>query len=208
MYGVCADCGASGAMDGPVAADSILTCPECGYEQPYLRLPLFVVVGASGAGKSTMAKDLTALDEAPAAVYLDSDILLIEPFAGNGWEEYRETWVWLCFNIAQSGRPVVLFGGGDPGDYASVSWMRFFSDTHYLALTCGPDELERRLRDRPAWRGSAEPEFVARQLDWNASLMTGSRPGGHTWDALSTSGRHQDDTARGIALWMRRHWRW
>src|SRR5262249_10108352 len=53
---------------GPVAM-----CPECGHRHPFLQLPLLLVSGASGAGKSTICHAL--LGALPEVVLLDSDIL-------------------------------------------------------------------------------------------------------------------------------------
>jgi len=48
-------------------------CPECGHRHPFLQLPLLLVSGASGAGKSTICHAL--LGALPEVVLLDSDIL-------------------------------------------------------------------------------------------------------------------------------------
>lgn len=153
-----------------------------------------------------MARHLAALDAAPDAVYLDSDILLIEGISDRGWDEYRDVWVWLCVNISQSGRPVVLFGGGDPADYARASRAHCFSSMHCLALTCDADELRRRLHARPAWRESSEPRFMAAQIEWNERLMVGGCQGGQTWHVVDTSASDPAATAREVAHWVAGHW--
>ena len=71
------------------------------------------------------------------------------------------------YNISQSGRPVVLFGGGSPYEFERLHRRKYFSTIHYLALTCDPSVLENRLLARPAWRSAFRPEFIKAQTDWN-----------------------------------------
>jgi len=84
--------------------------PECGQRHRFLRLPLFVVSGASGTGKSAVCRYL--LGNLAEVVVLDSDILWRPEFGstGAGSPTFCETWLRVAKNIGQSGRPVVLFG--------------------------------------------------------------------------------------------------
>jgi hypothetical protein len=81
-------------------------------------------------------------------------------------------------NIAQSGRPVLLFGLADPDRYESRPERRYIGSIRTLALVCEEAELTRRLTSRSAWRKSAEEEFVRSMLQFNASLrsLAASRP--------------------------------
>ena len=56
MFNVCARCGEYVVEKIVDAARSVAICPICGYEQPFLRQPLFVVTGASGAGKTAVCR--------------------------------------------------------------------------------------------------------------------------------------------------------
>jgi predicted kinase len=203
---ICPGCGDISRHDLAAAAGRAPHCLRCQHERLYKRLPLLVVTGPSGAGKSTIAADLAATPDVPDAVYLDSDTLLIKGLTDRGWDEYRDGWVWTCVNIAQSGRPVVLFGAGDPIEFARASRIEYFSSTHYLALTCDEDELRRRLIARPASRKSADPAFIQAMVDWNARLTAGRDPNGVTWDVLNTSENLPAATAREVARWVGRHW--
>jgi len=83
--------------------------PECGHRHKFQYLPLWIVSGASGSGKSTVCNHLTG--QLGEVVTLDSDILWQESFdtpETNYWD-FFETGLRMCKNIAQSGRPVVLF---------------------------------------------------------------------------------------------------
>jgi DNA-directed RNA polymerase subunit RPC12/RpoP len=73
MWNVCWQCGAYRADKIIDSAGSVAMCPECGHRHPFRRLPLLLVSGASGTGKSTVCQAL--LGQVPEVILLDSDIL-------------------------------------------------------------------------------------------------------------------------------------
>jgi hypothetical protein len=73
MMNVCFQCGMYRADKEIDPAGPFAVCPECGYKHPFRQLPLLVVSGASGAGKTTVCQHL--LGHVTQAVLLDSDIL-------------------------------------------------------------------------------------------------------------------------------------
>jgi hypothetical protein len=105
------------------------------------------------------------------AVLLDSDILWRPEFNSpeNNYRDYFETWLRVGKNIAQSGRPVALFGAGVgvPQNLESCVERRYFPVIHYLALVCSDDALSERLQHRPAWRGSGEDSYIAEHQRFN-----------------------------------------
>jgi len=169
MMNVCFQCGLyrpDKIIDpsGPYAI-----CPECGYQHPFAYLPLLIISGASGAGKSTICHQLVG--QVQQAVLLDSDILWQSEFNSpeNNYREYFEMWLRICKNIAQSGRPVVLFGAGVgvPQNLEGCIERRYFPVIHYLALTCSDEVLSERLRQRPVWRGSREQSYIEEHIHFN-----------------------------------------
>lgn len=166
---VCFQCGMYHAdktidLSGPYAI-----CPDCGYKHLFQRLPLLIVSGASGTGKTTICQRLTG--KVTKAVLLDSDILWRPEFNSpeTNYREYFELWLRLCKNIAQSGRPVVLFGAGVgvPDNLENCIERRYFSIVHYLALICSDDLLTDRLQQRPAWRGTRDVGYIEEQVRFN-----------------------------------------
>ena len=169
MLNVCHQCGlycADKIVDpsGPYAI-----CPECGHKHPFRQLPLLMVSGASGSGKSTVCNNL--LGKLDDVVLLDSDILWRPEFnqPETNYRDFFETWLRMAKNISQAGRPVVLFGAGMgvPGNIEPCIGRRYFSQVHYLALVCDDNELAQRLQARPAWRGSADPAFIDSHIRFN-----------------------------------------
>lgn len=169
MINICAHCGmyrADKIIDptGPFAV-----CPECGFNHPFQQLPLLIVSGASTAGKTAVCQRL--LGRVDQVVLLDSDILWRPEFNSpeTHYHAFFETWLRVCKNISQSGRPVVLFGAGVgvPENLEVCIERRYFSSIHYLALICSDEVLTARLQQRPDWRGSSEPAFMDAQLRFN-----------------------------------------
>lgn len=202
MMNVCFQCGmyrADKTIDptGPYAI-----CPECGYKHPFLQLPLLIVSGASCAGKSAVCHHL--LSRVTQAVLLDSDILWRPEFntPDTNYRDFFETWLRVCKNIAQSGRPVVLFGAGAgvPGNIEDCVERRYFSDVNYLALVCADDVLVERLQHRPDWRGTRKPAFIAEQVRFNRWFKVyDSQP---VITLLSTTNAPLEETASRVAAWI------
>lgn len=169
MMNVCFQCGMYHADKLIDPSGPFAVCPECGYKHPFRQLPLLVVSGASGSGKTTVCQSL--LGQVIQAVLLDSDILWRSEFNApdTKYREFFETWLRVCKNISQSGRPVVLFGAGvgAPENIEGCIERRYFSKVHYLALVCSDEDLSERLRKRPVWRGTRESAFIDEQVRFN-----------------------------------------
>ena len=174
MLNVCYKCGLYRAdkiidPNGPVAI-----CPECGHKHSFLLLPLLIVSGASGTGKSTVCQYL--LGKQQQAILLDSDILWRPEFnkPENTYRDFFETGLRMCKNINPAGRQVVLFGAGIgvPDNIESCVERRYFSGVHYLSLVCDDDLLARRLRERPTWRESGGQAFLEDQIHFNQWFKT------------------------------------
>lgn len=212
MFGVCRNCGAW-TLEKDVserAAYAVATCPDCGHEVPFRSLPLLVVTGASGTGKSTLLRELvrdavTGRDDtAERVVPLESDTLW-ELGSGLAIEAYARLWQRVCAGIHQSGRPTLLFGAGlNPENMEPVETRRYFRTIRYLALVADGDDLTERLRARPDWRESADPEFVAEQVAYNRRLRTDEvGPDSAPVETLNTSGRSVRESVEELREWIR-----
>jgi hypothetical protein len=173
MLNVCVNCGiyrADKTID-PIGPYAI--CPACEHKQKFQYMPLWIVSGASGSGKSTVCQYLTG--QFDKVVMLDSDILWREQFDNpeTNYKDFFETWLRMCKNITQSSRPVVLFGSGIgvPENLENCVERRYFSRIYYLALTCTKDALTKRLENRPKWRNSHQLDFIAEQNRFNEWFM-------------------------------------
>jgi len=179
-------------------------CPECGYKHRFLQLPLLLVSGASGAGKSTVCHHL--LGRVTQAVLLDSDILWRSEFNSpdTNYRDFFETWLRVCKNISQSGRPVVLFGAGVgvPENIENCGERRYFSKLHYLALVCSDEVLSERLQQRPAWRGMHDPTYIEEHVrfnQWFKSYDSNNQPAIKLLDTTNVS---LEETAHQVVSWI------
>lgn len=176
-------------------------CPACGHLDSLTFLPLFIVTGPSGSGKSAVVPALRRL--LPDWDVFETDILWD---SGGSWETVKCNWLRIAHSIAQSGRGTVLCGTILPEQIRNCNHLAFFSRIHYLALVCEENVLRNRLRARPAWRGCTE-EFIAEQVKLLRWLREQS---GAAFDppfvAVDTTCQAVEDTASRIAEWVRDCW--
>ena len=203
MFDLCPSCG---EVRFDVTVDSIASeviCPACGHREPFHPEPLLVVSGAGGAGKSSVLRELRGTRE--DVVLLDSDVLWREEF----WDElewYFRTWLLVCRDVAQSRHPPVLFGAGFgvPENLEAHPQHEFFSAIHYCVLVCDDDELERRLRARPADRNpdrvDVEQYTVEEQVEYNRWLKDAADR--EEFTALDTTDATVEETAAAVDRWI------
>jgi hypothetical protein len=206
MLNVCFKCGiyrADKTIDptGPYAV-----CPECGHPHPFLYQPLLIISGASGTGKSTVCHRLVG--QYQDAVLLDSDILWRDAFNNpkDNYRDYFETWLRVSKNITQSGRPVVLFGAGlgVPENLEGCIERRYFSSIRYLALVCSDDILCERLKQRPAWRGTRDPKYIAEHQQFNQWFIDYHKNKNQpTITNVDTSRKSITETTKEVEDWIR-----
>jgi hypothetical protein len=201
MMNVCFQCGlyrVDKVID-PVGPYAI--CPECGYKHSFLQLPLLIVSGASGAGKSAVCRHL--LGRLNHVVLLDLDILWRPEFntPENNYRDFFETWLRVCKNIAQSGRPVVLFGAGAgvPANIEPCLERRYFSAVQYLGLVCADETLADRLRQRPVWRSAQAPAFIYEQMEFNRWFKLRDK---RLHPVIDTTDLSIEDTAQQVTGWI------
>jgi len=202
MFNVCYQCGSYHADKVIDPAGPFAVCPDCGFQHPFQRMPLLVVGGASGTGKSTVCQRL--MGSFTRAVILESDILWRPEFdkPETDYQVFFGTWLRLCKNIGQSGRPVVLLGAGFsvPSNLEGLVERRYFSKIHYLALVCSPEAIEDRLSRRPQWRDAGGRGFIENHLRFNRWLQEyRDQP---AIQLLDTSSYTPDESASQIAAWI------
>ena len=185
-------------------------CPECDYQHSFLYLPLLVVAGASGTGKTTVCNQLTGRFQ--ESVLLDSDILWRTEFdkPEDHYREFFETWLRVCKNISQSGRPVVLFGAGAgvPENLEGCIERRYFSSVKYLALVCSDEILSERLQQRPAWRRTTDPKFIEDQQRFNQWFINYNQNDNQPpITVVDTSEKSLEETVQEVEGWLRQNQR-
>ena len=165
MFNVCGKCG----MYTPEKEvhDDIAVCPHCGGETKFKKLPLFILTGACGVGKTEVCRQLPVMTD--RVVALEGDILWDSRWntPENNFRPYKEMWLRLCKNISQAGKPCLLCGCADPGQLEPCIERRYFGEITYIALVAEPEVLAARLRSRPSWRESGDEGFIQNQITYN-----------------------------------------
>jgi 2-phosphoglycerate kinase len=172
----------------------------------FLQLPLFIVSGASGVGKSTISYNL--LGKTKDVVILDSDILWREEFnkPENNYRNYFEMWLRVSKNISQSGKSVVLFGAGlgVPENIEPCIERRYFSKIFYLGLYCSDDLLEKRLKERPQWRRSNNEKFIEDHKKYNNWLKEYGNRHEPEMEIIDTTNKTINETSMEVLNWINR----
>ncbi len=142
-------------------------CRYCGYAHPFKQLPLFIVTGASGSGKSAACLQLVPL--LPECVVLETDLFWRPEF--DKPDDQLPRFSQPVFARRQKYRPVRASGGavrdGDPRPVRNLPGAHLFCGTHYLALVCDDTAIQQRLEDRPRWRDSSNPDHIAEHIEFN-----------------------------------------
>lgn len=184
-------CGPGTALDADPGG-RWLRCPRCGNESRLPALPLFVVTGASGAGKSTVTEPLRRL--LPECEVFDADVTL--HVAALGWDTWRNTWLQLAHAVALNGRVTVLTGSLVPAQLEGLPARRLVGPIHFANLDCPGEVLAQRLRARPAWRGTSGDDEIAEHQRFAAWLRASIDP------SFDTSTRSADEVAGLVAAWV------
>jgi gluconate kinase len=188
----CMNCGPSVAVE---RRHGVLRCPHCGDEQQVPDLPLFVVTGASGTGKSTVTAPLRR--QLPDCEVFETDALL--PVAALGLDAYRGTWLRLAHDIALNGRVTVLTGSLLPSQLESLPGRKLIGPIRFCTLDCPDAVIAERLGSRPSWRFTSKETEVAEHQRFAAWLRT------HIQPCYDTSLLSPAETAGHIATWVRQN---
>ncbi len=187
----CMQCGPDTVMDAQPSEGRLL-CPRCGWQTRLPALPLFVVTGASGVGKTTVTEPLRSL--LPRCLVFEADTTL--HVAALGWETWRSTWLMLVHAAGLDGYPVVLTGSLTPDQLEGLPARRLIGPIHFANLDCPDDMLAARLRARPAWRGTFTEAAIAQHQRFAAWLRTTIHP------TFETSAASPEEVATQVAAWV------
>jgi hypothetical protein len=204
MFNICPRCGMYSERKTIDPSGPFAICRHCGHAHPFKQLPLFIVTGASGSGKSAACLQLVPL--LPECVVLETDLFWRPEFAApdKNYRDFRNLCLRVAKNIGQAGHPVVLSGSAIPEQYETCPERIYFAATHYLALVCEDAAIQQRLKDRPPWRASSNPDQIAEHVTFNRWIKANADKTVPLMTLLDTSSATIQTTAGQIAGWVRR----
>jgi hypothetical protein len=98
MFNICPRCGMYSEQKTIDPSGPFAICRHCGHAHPFKQLPLFIVTGASGSGKSAACLQLVPL--LPECVVLETDLFWRPEFATpeKDYRDFRN----LCLRVAKN----------------------------------------------------------------------------------------------------------
>lgn len=198
MVDICPQCG-NYDWDKTVDGNKII-CPKCGHSWAFWKLPLFVVTGASGVGKTTTVQALQGFTR--DFVCLDGDMFYnIMPHETE--EDYMaQTEQMMAFarNVSQCGRPTVWARAGNIHQLAKAYGTRFFSSVYVLALVCSEEELRGRMT---VGRKISDEGWIQSSVDYNRYFWEHQDIGGVAYERLDVGDIALLEAARKVDLWLK-----
>lgn len=198
MVDICPQCG-NYDWNKTVDEEKII-CPKCGHCWNFVKLPLFVVTGASGVGKTTTLHALQAMTR--DFICMDSDLFynLMPHETEEDAMEQLEQLMAFSRDMMQCGRPTVwaMAGGFErlPRPYGT----RFFSGLYVLALTCPEEALLRRMKEG---RKITDPDWLQSSVDYNRYFREHDQLGGMKYDLLEIGGMTVEKAAQAVEGWLK-----
>jgi len=162
------------------------------------KLPLFIITGASGAGKSTTCEIL--FQNETEYIIMESDLLWHDIYntPKDNYRKYRELWLRVCANISQIGKPVVLCGCATPEQFDVCIEKDLFTEIYYLAIICDDEALENRMKNG---RKINDENWIKSSIEFNRWIIDNGKS--HNIHLLNTTGLLPEQAAKEIDKWIR-----
>ncbi len=197
MIGICSKCG-NYDWDKEIKKDKI-HCPKCGNTWEFVSLPLFILTGCSGVGKTTTAIEI--MRRKVDFVVLDADIFY--GFMPLETDEDNKKWVEsienISKNIMQTGRPVLWTMAGNLDKLSHTYSSCFFSDIYCLALVCDEDLLRNRMKEG---RGITDEGWIQSSVDYNQYFKSHEKLGDTQFQIFDISGKSVSEVADYVIEWV------
>ncbi|MCR5836969.1 MAG: AAA family ATPase [Lachnospiraceae bacterium] len=201
MLGICQKCGNT-QWDKEVQGNKII-CPKCGNCWTFKKLPVFILTGCSGIGKTTTAQELQRMTD--QYVVLDMDFLyniMNHPQSVDDNYNMIEQALSLSKNINQTGKSVVWTCAGNLEKFPRVYSARFFSDIKVLALTASSEVIRKRMMEG---RNIEDESWIQGSIDYNEYLRTHNSIEDTKYDKMDCSAETPKEIAEKVLEWLERN---
>ena len=197
MIEICSACG-NHEWDKEITGNK-LRCPKCGAEWEFISLPLYILTGCSGVGKTTTAieimrkkVDFVVLDADSTTQYVD-------------WndEESCRDWMEMILNISkdimQSGKTVLWTMAGCLDRLSKAYNVRYFSEIKCLALVCEDAALRERMQEG---RGITDEGWLKGSADYNRYFREHNSLGETRFETFDITGKKPAEVAEYVIRWV------
>lgn len=145
---------------------------------------LVILIGASGAGKTTIAESFSRLHPQDAVVLFFDRIgvpsveqMIADHESCDGWQRAMTIeWMATIADRLRAGKNILFEGQTRPSFVAEAASLAGIEAYRLILVDCDDDTRVRRLRDERRQAELANPEMLA----WAAFLRNAAREGRHT----------------------------
>ena len=198
MIGICPRCG-NYDWDKEVTGNQVC-CSKCGETWRFRKMPLFVLTGCSGMGKTTTGIEI--MKQQNEFIVLDADMFYsIMPH--DTQEDYYnqiEQVESLSKNIMQTGKTVLWTMAGNLDKLNHVYNRRFIGEIYCLALVCEEEELRRRMT---AGRKITDEGWIQSSVDYNHYFKTHDCLADMPFEVFDTTGKSVPQVAEYVIGWVK-----
>lgn len=199
MIEICSKCG-NYDWDKEIEGNK-LRCPKCGAEWEFISMPLFILTGCSGVGKTATAIEI--MRKRVDFVVLDADIFI--GYVDCNSEESCDDWVEMIANISkdimQSGKPVLWTLAGCLDRFPKAYNSRYFSDIKCLSLVCDDKELRKRMQEG---RGITDENWLKSSSAYNRYFMEHDSIGDTKFEIFDITDKEPGEVAAYVVEWIKK----
>lgn len=195
MIGICPKCG-NYEWDKEVSAErEEQACPKCGHVWKFRSLPVFILTGCSGVGKTTTAQELLQRDT--DYIVMDGDIF---GCLGEDYQLRAEQLLNFTKNIMQGGKPLLWTMAGALEKLRQTYNSRYIREFYFLALVCDRDVLEKHMREG---RKITQEAWIQASIEHNRYLASHDQIEGIHYDSYDITGKTAAEAADYVDAWIR-----
>lgn len=198
MIGICPKCG-NYEWDKIISEDKRqIICPKCYHRWNFRSLPIFILTGCSGVGKTTTAQELLQRGTNDYII-MDGDIF---GMLGEDYQYRAEQLLSFSKNIMQVGKPLLWTMAGALDKLSTTYNSRFVKEFHFLALVCDEEDLEYRMREG---RKIDNENWIQASKDHNNYFKKHSSIDDVSYEKYDITGKCVSEVADYVDSWVIQH---
>ncbi len=199
MIGNCPKCGNYEWNKQISENKKYIICQQCGHQWKFKAMPLFILTGCSGVGKTTTAQELLQRDT--DFIVMDADFLynIVPHNTDEDYKNWVEQLMSLSKNVMQGGKPLLWTIAGALEYFAGSYNRRFFTEIYYLAFVCNTEDLEKRMREG---RHITDQEWIKSSIDYNCWFIEHGIVSNQRVDIYNITGKSVSEAADYVTQWV------